>query len=618
MTTLAFTDELLGHIDRTLAAVPPERGGALIAAGSIVHHFIEDTAARCTSVSWDISATLTDRVQAAEHEGRGKLRGTVHTHPSRVPDPSHQDILATARVLEENTHLDEILICIVTDGERRSSDLPIGKHHRMSVHVARRAPGGTCRVAPVQPRILPIACDLRNTEFNGSDGRSVKWEGITFLALDAGSEDAPRSLLVPDSYPLAGPIVVEINIDGEPSLAKWAPWNPSGDICHQLTAVLRGSGKRPLGLDDRIAPLVGRIASRRVLVVGLGSVGTAVMNELVRAGVEEFTVVDPEPVEGPNLTRTTYEAAQIGTAKCDAVAELAARINPAAQVTSIRASVADLDDALAELCAKADLVVAATDDPAGQALLSHHAYWAGHPLISCALYTGAAAGEVVISVPETNTPCWSCTIGGGIGGTAEKDYGTGRLVGELALGPPIHLVSLVAANAAISLLSGPDTPAGRPIAELLATERTLGIITTTPGWSFFSDVFADLVGHQWAPQSIWAKPQRDPACPICGDERMPPPADFGDEVNSMLKRLRSELNEDKNDGTTELEHSIPSTKKGGEMGNKHVNADKQKSQRARQSAARKAAQQNRGSNKFKGGSNSHNGGSRGQSGQPKR
>ncbi|MBK6870970.1 MAG: hypothetical protein IPK24_21405 [Kineosporiaceae bacterium] len=43
-----------------------------------------------------------------------------------------------------------------------------------------------------------------------------------------------------------------------------------------------------------------------------------------------------------------------------------------------------------------------------------------------------------------------------------------------------------------------------------------------------------------------------------------------------------------------------------------------KSQQAKaQSTARKAAQQDRGSNKFKNNSNKHNGGSRGQSGQPK-
>ena len=41
-------------------------------------------------------------------------------------------------------------------------------------------------------------------------------------------------------------------------------------------------------------------------------------------------------------------------------------------------------------------------------------------------------------------------------------------------------------------------------------------------------------------------------------------------------------------------------------------------QRAAQAAARKLAQQQRGSNKFKNNSNDHNGASKGQSGLPKR
>ncbi len=537
---IVFTDAVLDVINQTLAAVPPERGGALLAAGNMIHHLVEDTEASYTSVSWDISSSMTALVQAAEQAGRGRLRATVHTHPAGVPDPSDQDLRATARVLEENAHLDEIVICIVTRGEPRVADLPIGDAHRMSVHLARRAPGGSCCVARTLARIVPVARDLGGLAPELLQARAVDWNGVTYLAVAPPSAPASRLLLVPEAYPLAGPLLVDIGTDGSQHLVPQAPWNPTRDSSLQLAAVLTGGGGRPSGFGDRTEPLVGRLAQRRVLVVGLGSVGTTILNQLVRAGVERFVVVDPETVEGANLSRTTFEAHQVGSPKGDAVADLVKRINPCANVTSIQASIAELDDALFELCSDADLVIAATDDPAGQALLSHHAYWANCPLVSCALYRQAAAGEVVICLPQIGTPCWSCTIGGGgIGTKPDKDYATGRLVGEIALGPPIHQVSLVAANSAIALLSGPATPAGLPMGELLASGRTLGIISTTPRWSFFKDVFADLSGHQWTPQSIWAKPQRDPDCPVCGDQQVPPPVNFGSAVNSTLKRVRS-------------------------------------------------------------------------------
>jgi molybdopterin/thiamine biosynthesis adenylyltransferase len=614
--TLVITDSVLDHIEKSLAAVPPERGGALLSAGNIIHYLVEDTEASYTSVSWDISPALTNSVQAAEIDRRGRLRATVHTHPAGVPDPSDQDMRATARALDENPHLDEIAICIVTKGKPRPSDISVGGCHRMSIHNVRRAPGGGCRVVRVAARVLPIGRDLA---LDALDGRALEWNGITYLAL-APERTAGKVLLVPESYPLAGPLVVDVAADGELHLPAQISWNSNGESARQLAEALDRGSRRPEGFHDRIEPLVGRLAERRVLVVGLGSVGSTVLNQLVRAGVENFVVVDPERVESANLSRTTYEAHQIGVPKCVAIAELAKRINPEAKVESIHASIADLDDTLLGYCIDADLVVAATDDPAAQAILSHHAYWTNRPLISCALYRKAAAGEVTISVPEIDTPCWSCTIGGsgGVGARPDRDYGTGRLVGEIALGPPIHIVSLVAATVAIALLSGPCTPAGVPLAELLASGRTLGIISTTPRWTFFDQVFTGVTGHQWAPQSIWAKPQRDPLCPVCGDERVAPPANFGGAVTSVLKRLRRGLSPE-GDGCVPAQRPITKAhEEGGDMAIKHVNAIKLNSQRAVQAAARKAAQKARGSKNFKTGSNTHNGGSRGQSGQPKR
>ena len=99
-----------------------------------------------------------------------------------------------------------------------------------------------------------------------------------------------------------------------------------------------------------------------------------------------------------------------------------------------------------------------------QALLAHHAYAAELPLVACALYKKAAAGEVVLSVPAARTACWWCAVGAGTPSDSYRpgrDYGLhGRLAGESALGPSIHLVAGVAASAALGLLAGPRSQAG--------------------------------------------------------------------------------------------------------------------------------------------------------------
>ena len=541
-----FTDVVLDDIATGLAAHPPERGGALIGAGGIVHHLVEDTDGRYSGTSWDISSELTGAVQQAESAGHGTLIGTVHTHPAGSPDPSGQDLRATARLLDENPHLDQTVVCVVTEGEPRERDLPLGDDHRMSVHVAQRAPGGDCRVTRASASVVPIGRDLTAAGHGTpAAGVRVTWDGSERLAvpLDDHGGDSPLLLQVSREYPTAGPLVATPGDTGELTPVCQQPWDPTQPAGPQLRALLDTAlRRRPVGLTDRVEGLAGRLAPKRVLIVGLGSVGSWLAAELVRAGVEHLELVDPDHVEASNLARTIYEARHLDIPKVTAATDLLTRINPAITVRTHRHAIGELEHDLDSLCDAADLIVAATDDPAGQALLNHHAYAAGTPLVACGLYRQAHAGEVVIVVPQLDTGCWMCATGvSGIGDRAAKDYATGRLAGEIALGPAIHLVTEVAAGVAIGLLAGPTAPAAQPLRQLLETRRTMGLISTGPRWDFFPIVFAGLDANQWAPQSVWARVQRDPHCPICGPEQATPEVGFGTALATVISELRDEL-----------------------------------------------------------------------------
>lgn len=545
---IRFTDLVIDDIYSVLAAYDPERGGALLAAGGLIHHLVEDVDAEYTPASWLISAQLTERVQAAEISGRGRLAGTVHTHPASVPDPSGPDLEATAKLLAENGHIDQAVVCVVTRGEPRRLDLPIGTTHRMSVHVARRAPRGEVWVSRAEATSVPIGRDLGFAGFgasteNEAPSYGLSWQGNERLAMPLEYQDQSLLLMISRDYPNSGPVLVNAENEGTLVLCDGQSWDVSRPSHQQLARLLkRGLRQRPQGFADRIEGLAGNLAAKRVIVAGAGSVGSWMVEELVRAGVGNLQVIDPDYVDATNLSRSKYDSEHIGLAKVDATAELCARINPSINVTGHQSSIGDLEHELPDLCSKADLIVGATDDPADQALLSHHAYAVGTPLVACALYRRAAAGEIAIIVPGLHTACWVCATGSR-GATADriKDYGTGRLAGELALGPSIHLVAEAAAGVALGLLAGPESPAGEAVRELLVSRRTLGVISTTPNWDFFPQVFDGLEGHQWAPQSIWARVQADTGCPICGANRSGPSAGLGREVSRVMRSQRTEL-----------------------------------------------------------------------------
>ena len=91
-----------------------------MAAGGLIHLLVEDTSARCSRASWDISAALSQTVGEIEAAGNGTLAGTVHTHPAGIPDPSGPDVATTRDALELNPHLGRLVIAVVTKGARAS------------------------------------------------------------------------------------------------------------------------------------------------------------------------------------------------------------------------------------------------------------------------------------------------------------------------------------------------------------------------------------------------------------------------------------------------------------------------------------------------------------------
>lgn len=130
-----LTDGVAADLFRRLAVPAPERGGALLAVGGLVHAFVEDTAGVYSAVSWTISTDLSDVVGELEDDGHGVLAGTVHSHPAGVPDPSAVDISTTRLALRQNPHLSSLLIGVITAGAAREHDLALDPHHRLSMHV---------------------------------------------------------------------------------------------------------------------------------------------------------------------------------------------------------------------------------------------------------------------------------------------------------------------------------------------------------------------------------------------------------------------------------------------------------------------------------------------------
>lgn len=96
------------------------------------------------------------------------------------------------------------------------------------------------------------------------------------------------------------------------------------------------------GIFQRTELLIGRekmdkIAQVRVIIFGIGGVGSWCAESLVRTGVRKLTIVDSDRVCVTNINRQLHATSKtVGQVKTDALKERLLEINPHAEITAIQ------------------------------------------------------------------------------------------------------------------------------------------------------------------------------------------------------------------------------------------------------------------------------------------
>jgi tRNA threonylcarbamoyladenosine dehydratase len=138
---------------------------------------------------------------------------------------------------------------------------------------------------------------------------------------------------------------------------------------------------------DRTARLIGdsameRLASARVVVFGLGGVGSYAVEGLVRSGIGHLTLVDFDDVCVTNTNRQLHAAVRtIGRSKAELMAQRCKEINPDVSVEAVREF---YREELAEqlLHPGYDFVVDAIDNVKAKLHLLHRCVTLGVPVVS--------------------------------------------------------------------------------------------------------------------------------------------------------------------------------------------------------------------------------------------
>ena len=158
-----------------------------------------------------------------------------------------------------------------------------------------------------------------------------------------------------------------------------------------------------------------RLAESRVLVIGVGGLGSAVLPYLAGAGVGKLILVDPDFVELSNLHRQPlFKEADTGRLKVEAAADSLRSYNSSVKVETVPNSFKPL--IAKQLLDQADLVLDCADSFAATYMLSDACLELGLPLISASAvglagYAGGFCGgapsvrAVFPSLPDQGLNC---------------------------------------------------------------------------------------------------------------------------------------------------------------------------------------------------------------------
>lgn len=154
------------------------------------------------------------------------------------------------------------------------------------------------------------------------------------------------------------------------------------------------------------------LASARVAVVGVGGIGSLVVQQLAHLGVGAIALIDGDTVEETNLNRLAGATADdIGRLKVTVLADLALRVNPRLRITEIASELRD--PAALAAAVEADVLFGCVDTDSGRLIMNELALAHYIPYIDIGVGIEAnegriqdAGGRVLVWLP--NRPCLLC------------------------------------------------------------------------------------------------------------------------------------------------------------------------------------------------------------------
>ena len=149
---------------------------------------------------------------------------------------------------------------------------------------------------------------------------------------------------------------------------------------------------------------------KKVLIIGVGGVGSIIAEMLSRCGIGELYLIDLDVVEEVNLNRLFFKDDHIGKTKVDAAKQILSMVNSDVVVHPFMQDVcaSDFEEKFEEILKECDLVVSSLDNIPARLYINQKCVELNKTYVDTGATRSGLGGYVHLVIPF-KTACYSCT-----------------------------------------------------------------------------------------------------------------------------------------------------------------------------------------------------------------
>ena len=147
------------------------------------------------------------------------------------------------------------------------------------------------------------------------------------------------------------------------------------------------------------------LANKKVTIIGCGSGGSIISENIVKSGIGKLVLIDQEILEVENVVRHSCTLKDIGLKKTFALKKRLKSINPNIEIQTIENKIESFSEYISTILKDSDLVINAIG--AFESVINAYTFINKIPTIHCKVYPYGFGGEVFRIIPEV-TPCYDC------------------------------------------------------------------------------------------------------------------------------------------------------------------------------------------------------------------